>query len=157
MRFPVVLILQPSRRLVVLLFALHGVIAAAFLLAALSWPLVVPAWFILFVSLTYALLAERAKTAARLTLDHDARLGLEWPITNKNNDEGDGRVRGIAIPTGCVDFGWAVWLRWSSCEEAPLSAAKRRGALMLLPDHVGHENWRILRIWLRHCCVGNNG
>lgn len=157
MRFPVVLTLQRSRRLAVLLLALHAVIAAAFLLAAPHWPLVVFVWLILPVSLTRALLVERAKTAVRLTLDHDARLTFEWPITNKSNDGRCGRVQGIAIPTGCVDFGWAVWLRWSLCEEQTFYAVKRRGALMLLPDQVGQEDWRILRIWLRHCCASHNG
>ena len=49
----------------------------------------------------------------------------------------------------CRDLGWAVWLSWR--DESGL-----RRHLMLLPDMLDdRENWRRLRIWLRHSAEGH--
>lgn len=47
-----------------------------------------------------------------------------------------------------TDYRWVVWLSW----QAPASAARpgRTTSLMLLPDHLAGEEWRALKIWLRH-------
>ena len=152
MPFPVMMDLRPSRRLKGLLLALHLVIALAFLLSALSLPAIVVALLALLASLSWALHVEHGKAGMRLKLDDRAGIALL--------SDADGRTscsQGIALPTGCVDFGWAAWLQWSVDDDLMRKnrgwyGMRRRWALMLLPDHVSRENWRQIRIWLRHYC-----
>ena len=50
---------------------------------------------------------------------------------------------------GCADLGWAVWLRWQLVPATPRRRAIS-GAMMLLPDNIAKQEWRSLRVWLRH-------
>lgn len=56
-----------------------------------------------------------------------------------------------ALVVGVTDFGWAVWLR--AANRGGLAAdvpAGRGGVLMLLSDQMSADDWRALRVWVRH-------
>jgi len=150
MQLPAVIALRPSRRLTALSFFLHLLIAAAFVGSSLPLPVIVLALLALLLSFIFTLTAERRKASMRLRLDRDA--GIALALSDSVDGEESWR-KGIARASGCVDFGWAIWLRWSPSPRQRQSQSvlhRRPTALMLLPDHVAAADWRRLRIWLRH-------
>ena len=135
MFFPVRLSLKPSRRLANLVFAIHGVTALSFLGSSLSPGLKIVGIVALAASLLQALRVVAQPRPRDLALDESGQLR-----------HGAGAELGGPCPVlgRCRDLGWAVWLSWRD-------ESGRRRHLMLLPDMLDdRENWRRLRIWLRH-------
>lgn len=139
MREALVCRLRPSRRLQLLIAAIHLVAAIAILASTLAPVLIVALITALAVSASLSLVAERRRAELTVVFD-DAGL-----LTVRD------RARTVcATPlASCTDFGWAVWLHWRELA-GEHRARPRSGALMLLPDHVDATTWRLLRIWLRH-------
>ena len=137
LHFPVQLELHHSRRLMVLLLTAYGLAGGAVLFA--SWPL----WWsvsllgVLAANLVVAMRREADRSGHSLVLDASGWLTVR-----------DGRETLVSQPVvEAVDFGWAMWLKLP----ATGTMFRARRVLVLLPDHVGHANWRILRVWVRHC------
>ena len=145
MRYPLQFTLTPSRQVIFMIAAIHLIAAIAFLLLPVSWWIKVPVLLILGASFFLATAAEREKLDRVLILDESGSLA-------------HGRkgffLRARPQP-GCVDLGWAIWLRWQLVSTTP----RRRpisGAMMLLPDNIAEQEWRSLRVWLRHCALSES-
>lgn len=139
MRYPLELALRPSRRLQVMIAAIHGIAAVAFLHSGQPSALIAVVLFALLFSAALLVRIERSRGALLIVLEDSGLLTLR----------SGGRIAAAVPLPGSTDFGWAVWLHWQelSADTAP---GRRKGALMLLPDHVAATTWRPLRIWLRH-------
>ncbi|MGD9870743.1 MAG: protein YgfX [Thauera sp.] len=157
MQFPLELSLQPSRAvkasvLVVYLataLALFHVIDGDALAANAN-----PAWggrvlfagccaFLLLAALR-AWRAEAGKCGALL-------LGADGVLVMFERDAEQGLPCRVE-PASAVDLGWALWFRVLPLEHVqpmpPLAARSRR--MMLVPHNLAGDDWRMLRIWLRH-------
>jgi len=146
MRYPLELELAPSRRALVLIAAIHLVAAIAFLLSSLPGPLRILALVALGGSLLVARRGERAKAGLLIVLDDSGKLVVRRADAAEE-----------AQPErGCADFGWAIWLQWRVVDASD-PRARRRAAMMLLPDNVPASAWRGLRIWLKHKALASQG
>ncbi len=135
MRWPARIALKPSARLVVLIAAIHAIAAIAFLHLSMH-----PAWVLFLLlaiglSAALAIRAELGIAGTVLRLEERGRVHLE---------DTDGIRTATLLPTS-TDFGWAVWIQW--LED---SGRARRGARMLLSDGMAPDDWRTLRVWMRH-------
>jgi hypothetical protein len=139
MRYPLELALAPSRRMLILVAAIHLVAAIAFLFSSLSWLIRLLALLVLAGSLRAAVRNERAKAGTVLVLDNSGTLA-----TTRAGDPRFGRPE-----RSCTDFGWAVWLQWRMIGVSGHPSGPRE-TLMLLPDNLPDGTWRGLRIWLKH-------
>jgi len=142
-RYPLEIGLRSSKLMFLLNAAIHAIAAFAFLRS--SFPLVIVIIVIagLVLSLRSAIRAEREKARVRLVLQDDGELGVD--------PDGHGRRTVYAVPEpGCVDFGWAVWIHWRGTRLRRSSRRTMRGALMLVRGNVSDDEWRRLKIWLRH-------
>lgn len=143
MRYPLEIRLRPSRLIFLLNAAIHAIAAFAFLRSSFPLPLVIVAVAGLGISLRSTIRAEREKACVRLVLEDDGELCMD--------PDGHGRRLVYAVPQqGCVDFGWAVWIHWRGSRVRRSPRRPMRGALMLVPGNVGDDEWRGLKIWLRH-------
>lgn len=123
--------------------AIHAIAAFAFLRSSFPLPLVIVVVAGLGLSLRSAIRAEREKAHMRLVLHDDGELRVD--------PDGHGRRTVYAVPEpGCVDFGWAVWIHWRGARVRRSPRRPMRGALMLVRGNVGDDEWRGLKIWLRH-------
>ena len=158
MQFPFELKLQPSRLVMASVLVAH--LAAALALfhvpglggvvdgeASLSRILAAAlAWTVWCLSLVRALRAERAKRGCTLWLEDD---GLVEVLV-------DGAEQGVLCrvrPHSAVTLDWAVWFRLAAVEPAPrqpVGGARTPSTMMLLASNVQGQDWRLLRIWLRH-------
>ena len=137
MRYPLELRFTPSFLLIALIAALHLVAAIAILQLSMVWPWWPMVWAVLGISLALAVRAEISKRTRFLALEEAGTLCVR----------GHG-VELRALPAGCVDLGWAIWLAWRALPgDAP---PPEKGAMMLLRDNLHADHWRLLRIWLRH-------
>jgi hypothetical protein len=104
------------------------------------------AWVVLCLSLVRALRAERSKRGCSLWLEDD---GLIEVLR-------DGAEQGVLCrvrPHSAVTLDWAVWFGLVVVEPAskqPVSGARTPASMMLLASNVQGQDWRLLRIWLRH-------
>jgi hypothetical protein len=89
---------------------------------------------LLAVSLLYFLLLWRQRGPRRLCLQDEGGLIVE--------PEGVGEFEACLLPATVV-LNKAVWLVWQK------SAAKKRGAVLLLSDQLSPAHWRALQIWVR--------
>lgn len=137
MRYPLEIPLSPSRRISLLIAAIHLVAAVAFLFSSLPCPVRLPALALIVASLCVALFRERAKAGCAIRLDGSGAFAV-----GRHGDLHPARLQ-----QGCTDFGWAVWLQWRTDGKGKKG---RRGAVMLAPDNLPQERWRSLRIWLKH-------
>lgn len=131
--------LKPSRRLQLLIAAIHLVAAIAIVASSLAPVLIVALVAVLTVSASLSLVAERRRAELTVVFDDAGLLTLRDRART---------VCATPLPS-CTDFGWAVWLHWRELAGGH-RARPRSAALMLLPDHVDATTWRLLRIWLRH-------
>ena len=158
MQFPFELKLQPSR--LVMASALVAHLAAALALfhvpglgdvvdgeASLGRILAATlAWAMWCLSLVRALRAERSKRGCSLWLEDD---GLVEVLV-------DGAEQGVLCrvrPHSAVALDWAVWFRLLAVEPVstqPVSGVRTPTGMMLLASNVQDQDWRLLRIWLRH-------
>lgn len=141
MRYPLELPLAPSRRMFLLIGAIHAVAAIAFLCSSFSRPARLAALTLIVASACVALRAERLKRGCSIRLEDSGAFAV-----GRGDD-----LRPVALLPGCTDFGWAVWLQWHANGE---EEGGGRGAMMLVPDNLPPERWRSLRIWLRHKAAG---
>lgn len=103
-------------------------------------------WLALSVSLISALRAERSKRGCVLWLEED---GLVEVLPGAAEESIVCRVD----PRSVVVLGWAAWFRpvaLEGLECAPRHGAGRLPHLMLLAGNLPAQEWRLLRIWLRH-------
>lgn len=139
MRFPLEIQLQSSSWLRALLASFHCLVVVAFVKVAWhALPLAVVAMLVLGLAGSAVLSdrAERRKSGLALMLDESGLLTI-FP----------GEAVTATMQSGCADQGWAVWLRWREPESG---AGSRSGAMMLVPGNLSPDDWRCLRIWLRH-------
>ena len=159
MEFPLELRLQPSRAMMASVLVAH--LAAALALFHVPGLAVLPfdgdasrvrllvgalVWCVLCVSLLIALRAERSKRGCRLWLEGD---GLVEVLLEGAEQGVLCRVR----PHSAVTLDWAVWFELVAVEPASrrsVSGARTPVSMMLLASNVRGEDWRLLRIWLRH-------
>ncbi|MCC4117831.1 hypothetical protein LLG90_20960 [Aromatoleum toluclasticum] len=123
--------------------AIHAIAAFAFLRSSFPLPFVIVVVAGLAFSLRSAIRVEREKGSVRLVLLDDGGLHVD--------PDGHARrtVYAVAEP-GCVDFGWAVWIHWRGTRVRRSPRMPIRGAMMLVRGNVGDDEWRSLKIWLRH-------
>nr|WP_076603989.1 hypothetical protein [Aromatoleum tolulyticum] len=123
--------------------AIHAIAAFAFLRSSFPLPFVIVIVAGLAFSLRSAIRAERAKAGVCLVLQDNGELYVD--------PDGRGRrtVYAVAEP-GCVDFGWAVWIHWRGTRVRRSSRLPIVGALMLVRGNVGGDEWRGMKVWLRH-------
>ncbi|MBD5805310.1 hypothetical protein AZOA_47620 [Azoarcus sp. Aa7] len=123
--------------------AIHAIAAFAFLRSSFPPLLVIVVVAGLGFSLRSAIRAEKEQARVRLVLQDDGELCVD--------PDGLGRrtVYAVAEP-GCVDFGWAVWIHWRGTRVRRSPRRPMRGTLMLVRGNVGDDEWRGLKIWLRH-------
>lgn len=126
--------IQPSRLLVILVVAMHAAAAFSFLLDVPGVGLRGACLVLLAVSLLYFLLLWRQRGPRRLCLQDEGGLIVE--------PEGVGEFEACLLPATVV-LNKAVWLVWQK------SAAKKRGAVLLLSDQLSPAHWRALQIWVR--------
>ena len=106
----------------------------------------VVAWAVWCLSLVRALRAERSKRGCSLWLEDD---GLVEVLV-------DGAEQGVLCrvrPHSAVALDWAVWFRLLAVEPVstqPVSGVRTPTCMMLLASNVQDQDWRLLRIWLRH-------
>ena len=143
MRYPLEIGLRPSKLMVLMNAAIHAIAAFAFLRSSFPLPVVILIVMGLGYSLRSALRGEREKANVRMVLQDDGGLCVDA--------DGHGRrtVYAVAEP-GCVDFGWAVWIHWRGTRVRRSSRMPIRGATMLVRGNVGDDEWRGVKIWLRH-------
>lgn len=147
MRYPLEIELQPSRLAQCLSAAIHLIAALAFVRSSMHVLVVLSVLAILGLSVRAATRAEIGTKGRVLVLEDNGEFRIEDP-------------RGVvyALPeASCVDFGWAVWIHWQGAAVARPRRRIMRGAMMLLPDNLSAENWRGLRIWLRHKATAQGG
>ena len=159
MEFPLELRLQPSRVMMASVLVAH--LAAALALFHVPGLRVVSlvgeaslanilagtlAWVVLCLSLVNALRAERSKRGCRLWLEGD---GLVEVLVEGAEQGVLCRVR----PHSAVTLDWAVWFRLLAVEPVSrqsVNAVRAPTGMMLLASNVQDQDWRLLRIWLRH-------
>lgn len=137
--FPLRLVLRPSRRLLILLCALHAVVLYAFcqLAAQLSWWLL-PVVLVLLYSLYRKLRHEAQRRGVELICHASGEFSV--PAC------GIGHEQAVFIERS-TDFGWAIWLHWKN----PRPQRRAASAMMLCADHFhDRQAWRHFRIWVRH-------
>ncbi|WP_407280196.1 hypothetical protein U5817_07200 [Aromatoleum evansii] len=123
--------------------AIHAIAAFAFLRSSFPLPLVIVVIAGLGFSLHLANRAEKEKAGVRLVLQDNAELSVD--------PDGRGRRTVYALAeAGCVDFGWAVWIHWRGTRVRRSPRRSIRGALMVVRGNVRGDEWRELKIWLRH-------
>ena len=143
MRYPLEIGLRPSKLMLLLNAAIHGIAAFAFVRSSFPLPIVIVVVAGLAFSLRLAMRAEREKAGVRVVLQDNGEMSLDP----------DGRGRRIVYASaqpGCVDFGWAVWIHWRGTRVRRSPRKPIRGALMLVRGNVRDDEWRGLKIWLRH-------
>lgn len=159
MQFPLELRLQPSRALMASVLVVHVAAALAlFHVPALRVVFEVDegtpgqrlagvlAWVVLALSLVRALRAEGLKRGCSLWLEDD---GLVEVFAEGAEQGVLCRVR----PHSAVLLEWAVWFRLVTVESG---ANTLRGMLrmpsgmMLVASNLHANDWRLLRVWLRH-------
>ncbi|THF60882.1 hypothetical protein E6O51_11645 [Pseudothauera rhizosphaerae] len=109
---------------------MHGIAASAFFFSGLPVLLVAGALAALALSLWFGRRGGAPVAGHSLVLREDGLATI------------GGHERCRVLP-GTTDFGWAVWLHWAD-------EGGRRYAAMLAPDMLPADDWRRLRIWLRH-------
>lgn len=139
MHFPLDIQLRSSPWLRVMLAGFHCLAAIAFF--AVAWRAVPPMVIAIVVlslggSACLADRAERRKSGLRLVLGDSGLMAMEPGVRES-----------AMIQSGCVDQGWAVWLRWRA---SGTEADSHSGAMMLVRGNLSSGDWRRLRIWLRH-------
>lgn len=149
MRFPLYLRLRPSPTLLFIASAGHLLGFAAGLFGLESVWLRGACGLIIALSLTKSIADERDKTGLILELGENGELAL--------GDE-SGISPGVPV-IRTTDFRWVVWVTWRS--PSGKGRPGRIHSLMLLSDHLAGEEWRMLRIWLRHnaalvSCAGDD-
>ncbi|NMF89341.1 protein YgfX [Aromatoleum petrolei] len=143
MRYPLEIRLRPSKLILLLNAAIHAIAAFAFLRSSFPLPLVIVVVAGLGFSLHLANRAESEKAGGRLVLQDNGELSVD------PDGRGQQTVYALAEP-GCVDFGWAVWIHWRGTRVRRSPRRSIRGALMLVRGNVHEDEWRGLKIWLRH-------
>lgn len=153
MRFPHEVNLQPSRIVKASVLVAHLAAALAFFLVLRPLPgepwralLLLGGWAFLLALAIHAWRTESGKRGVCLMLDADGLLQVF------ERDADDATPCHIA-PASAVDLGWALWFRMQFV--APEASAARAGfvpnrRVMLVRANMGPEDWRPLRIWLRH-------
>ena len=126
--------IQPSRLLVIVVMAMHAAAAFSFLLGVPDGGLRGACLALLAVSLFHFLLVWRRRGPRRLCLQDEGGLIVE--------PEGVGELEACLLPATVV-LNKAVWLVWQK------SAAKKRGAVLLVSDQLSPMHWRALQIWVR--------
>jgi len=126
--------IQPSRLLVILVVAMHAAAAFSFWLGVPKVELRGASVGLLAVSLFHFLLVWRRRGPHRLCLHDEGGLIVE--------PERAGEMEACLLPA-TVALNKAVWLVWQK------SAAKKRGAVLLLSDQLSPAHWRALQIWVR--------
>ena len=120
--------IQPSRLLVIVVMAMHAAAAFSFLLGVPDGGLRGACLALLAVSLFHFL------RVWSLCLQDEGGLIVE--------PEGAGELEARLLPATVV-LNKAVWLVWQK------SAAKKRGAVLLVSDQLSPMHWRALQIWVR--------
>ena len=139
MRFPVVLVLQPSQRQVRLLAAAHLSVALPLLFLG-GWPSVLRIGLLLCLCFSFAWGLQKIRfTEMRcLMLREDGSVSIKVEAT-----------WGVGRRLRCVDQGWAVWLS----VQIALSNSTKAHTLywMLCEDSFeAPDGWHLFRIWCRH-------
>lgn len=133
MQLPVTLLLQPSRRLALLLLAAHGGTAFAASLISIDLWIKFVFFVVVFLSAVFQLAKLYGrKRVVRLTLYDDGL--LEYLC----RDADSAKVK--IHPHSTVSSLLAVLL---------IRRDKRLDALVVVPDSMGREEFRTLRLWLR--------
>ena len=131
MQFPIQIDLRRSRQLVFLIVALH--LLAAGCLWVLPWPAVARGMLMLIVALS-AWHALRPSSAIGLRLGERGELA----ILRKGSE-----AMAAAVQPDSAVFSWLVVLRVLGERDGML------GSVVLLPDSMSAEQFRLLRLWLR--------
>ena len=140
MQLPVTLSLRRSRRLAALLAAAHVLAAAAVLSLSLPWWLKIVLLTAILGSIWRSLIRLRGPgRICRLTLREDGRLEF-------SRVDGSCGVASVHPQTTVTAFLCVLLLR----------AQARVEALVLLPDALAAEDFRLLRLWLRWCAAGSD-
>ena len=151
MHFPLTIPLQPSKLVIASILAAHAaagwtlfhVPSLALLQPGVLWsPLrgvSLLLWCGVFGSLLLALRQEHAKAGKALVVHADGML------TCVCADE----VLDYRVGAGAVDFGWALWLPLVALVDGQ-QGARVRQRVMLARTNTSPDQWRALRIWLRH-------
>lgn len=143
MHFPALIEIRPSRRILFLQAALHGLAAAALLFGPQG------AWagvFLPVLGLSWWRGIRRHADAPswRLRLHDTGALevcepGQAWYAAR--------------LSASTTDFGVALWLHWRRCDEAGVPCPEGARALMLCPDALSFSGWRTLRAWMRWLAI----
>ncbi len=118
-------------------------IAAVHLAAAVAFTIALQGWSL--AAVLCALTASGALGFAALRRGE----ACVWVLAangDLSTNEADGD-RLLRLQGSSTDFGWAIWLQWRD------AASGRRGARMLTRDQFEPDEWRRLRVWLRHVAI----
>ena len=153
MHFPLTIPLQPSKLVIASILAAHvaagwtllHVPSLALLPPGVLWSPLQGVSFLLWCgvcgSLLRALRQEHAKGGKALIVHADGMLTGVCADESFNDRVG----------AGAVDFGWALWLPLVDLLDGQKGAPGRvRQRVMLVRTNVSPNQWRALRIWLRH-------
>ncbi|WP_449192338.1 hypothetical protein [Thauera sp.] len=99
---------------------------------------------VLFVSLIRALVQEWRKRRLHLVLNEAGEISLLQPAAPP--------LRGRVVPHSIVVFEWAVWFQSCPEFEGRMRPGRSR-RFMIVAANLDAQQWRGLRIWLRHEAV----
>lgn len=140
MRLPAHIELRRSRMLAILLVLIHGI--AGVCLVLMPWPRFVMA-LSLFAVITSGWTALRRSTPNGLRLAADGQLSclidsVDEPIV-------------VEVLSDSTVFSQLIVLRLRGLDERGVRS------LILFPDSISREKFRILRLWLRFCSISRDG
>jgi len=99
---------------------------------------------VLFASLIRALVQEGRKRRLHLALNEAGEISLLQPAAPP--------LRGRVVPHSIVVFEWAVWFQSCPEFEGRMRPGRSR-RFMIVAANLDAQQWRGLRIWLRHEAV----
>lgn len=99
---------------------------------------------VLFASLIRALVQEGRKRRLHLVLNEAGEISLLQPAAPP--------LRGRVVPHSIVVFEWAVWFQSCPEFEGRMRPGRSR-RFMIVAANLDAQQWRGLRIWLRHEAV----
>jgi hypothetical protein len=154
LNFPVLVSLRPSWAVLAPVVIVHVTIALALFhvdvmpsghawlnASAASLILAVLAGGLVLLSLYLGCRSELSKRGVQIVLGDDGL--LEW-------ERGDS-MQVCRVSADAVDFGWALWLGLEQAGDRAHDGRRFFSArMMLVAANLPQQDWRMLRIWLRH-------
>lgn len=140
MIYPLALTLQPSNALLAPVLAAHAAVGLAFFYSGLALYSSTAIGLIVLVlaSALMSIFSERRKRGLVLILHEDGGASVQ---------RGGAGHCAARVRPGAVAFSGIIWFKLELLES---EHRRRRLSLMLVPGNVRADQWRALKVWLRH-------